>query len=86
MQIQRVTSSQYENFNNKNSINPNFTSIKSVKCEGLYKKYPEFAYKLTYIDDNHIEQLQLIPLCRECHEREHNRLHEPPPPLTAERS
>ena len=43
MQIQRVTSSQYENFNNKNSINPNFTSIKSVKCEGLYKKYPEFA-------------------------------------------
>ena len=49
------------------------------------KRYPELAYKLTYIDDNHIEQLQLIPLCRECHEREHNRLHEPPPPLTAER-
>lgn len=46
MQIQRVTSSQYENFNNKNSINPNFTSIKSVKCEGLYKKYPEFATEL----------------------------------------
>lgn len=46
MQIQRVTSSQYENFNNKNSIKPNFTSIKSVKCEGLYKKYPEFATEL----------------------------------------
>lgn len=49
------------------------------------KLYPEFAYELTYLDNNHVEQLQLIPLCRECHEREHNRLHKPQQQLTEER-
>ena len=45
MHIQSITSSQYEYYNN-NKFKPNFTSIKSVKCEGLYKKYPEFATEL----------------------------------------
>ena len=27
---------------------PNFRAIKSVKCEGLYKKYPQYADKLVY--------------------------------------
>lgn len=43
MQIQNVTLAQ-NNYSQKQ--NPNFTSIKSVKCEGLYKKYPEFANEL----------------------------------------
>ena len=35
---------QVQNVNNYSQMNnPNFTSIKSVRCEGLYKKYPEFA-------------------------------------------
>lgn len=42
MQVQNVT------LNNSYSQkkNPNFTAIKSVKCEGLYKKYPEYANEL----------------------------------------
>lgn len=39
MQIQNLTSVQ----NNHSQNNPNFTSIKSVKCAGLYKKNPELA-------------------------------------------
>ncbi len=35
MQIQNVTLAQ-NNYSQRH--NPNFTSIKSVKCEGLYKK------------------------------------------------
>lgn len=35
---------QVQNVNNYSQMNnPNFTSIKGVRCEGLYKKYPEFA-------------------------------------------
>lgn len=40
MQIQNVTLAQ-NNYSQRH--NPNFTSIKSVKCEGLYKKTPELA-------------------------------------------
>ena len=40
MQVQNVNLSQ-SNYTQKN--NPNFTSIRSVRCEGLYKKYPELA-------------------------------------------
>lgn len=43
MQIQNVTLSQ-NNYSQKH--NPNFTAIRSVKCEGLYKKYPELANNL----------------------------------------
>lgn len=43
MQIQNVTLAQ-NNYSQK--ANPNFTSIKSVRCEGLYKKYPELANNL----------------------------------------
>lgn len=43
MQIQSVTLAQ-NNYSQKS--NPNFTSIKSVRCEGLYKKYPELANNL----------------------------------------
>lgn len=35
----------YQNNYSKKS-NPNFTSIKSVRCDGLYKKYPELANDL----------------------------------------
>ena len=28
--------------NSQQTINPNFNAIKSVKCKGLYKKYPEY--------------------------------------------
>ncbi len=41
MQIQNVNS-----YSNNYSQKPHFTSIKSVKCEGLYKKYPELANQL----------------------------------------
>ncbi len=35
------------NFNSKNNYNnPSFSSIQSIKCSGLYKKYPEYAKKL----------------------------------------
>lgn len=43
MQVPNVGLSR-NNYSQKN--NPNFTSIKSVKCEGLYKKYPEMANSL----------------------------------------
>ncbi len=43
MQVQNVGS--YQN-NYSQKCNPNFTSIKSVRCEGLYKKYPEMAKPL----------------------------------------
>lgn len=43
MQVQNVGSCQ-NNFSQKR--NPNFTSIRSLSCEGLYKKYPEYAKKL----------------------------------------
>ncbi len=43
MLVQNVGLSQ--NNYSKNS-NPNFTSIRSVRCEGLYKKYPELANNL----------------------------------------
>lgn len=43
MQVNSVNFSQN---NCSNKRNPNFTSIKSVKCEGLYKKYPELANSL----------------------------------------
>ena len=35
----------YQN-NYSQKSNPNFTSIKSIKCEGLYKKYPDLANNL----------------------------------------
>lgn len=37
------------------------------------KDYPELAYSRTYTDDNGEEQMQLMPLCHECHERVHER-------------
>lgn len=43
MQVQNV--GLYQN-NCSQKRNPNFTSIKSVRCEGLYKKYPEMAKSL----------------------------------------
>ena len=43
MQVQNVTLTQ-NNYSKKH--NPNFTAIKSVKCTGLYKKYPELANEL----------------------------------------
>lgn len=43
MQVQNVGLSQ-NNYSQKH--NPNFTAIKSVKCDGLYKKYPELANEL----------------------------------------
>lgn len=39
MQVQKVTQANQQN-------STNFKAIKSVKCEGLYKKYPQFAEKL----------------------------------------
>ena len=41
MQVPNVGLYQNNSYSQKN--NPNFTSIKSVKCEGLYKKYPGMA-------------------------------------------
>ena len=43
MQINNMTSQPN---NSSNKYNPNFTSIKSIKCEGMYKKYPQFANSL----------------------------------------
>ena len=43
MQINNMTSQPN---NSSNKYNPNFTSIKSIKCKGLYKKYPQFANSL----------------------------------------
>ena len=46
MQVQNVGLSQ-NNYSQKH--NPNFTAIKSVKCDGLYKKYPELALIISFI-------------------------------------
>ncbi len=43
MLVSNVTLNQ-NNYSQK--YNTNFTAIKSVKCEGLYKKYPELANNL----------------------------------------
>ncbi|MGN0031018.1 MAG: hypothetical protein ACI37Q_03590 [Candidatus Gastranaerophilaceae bacterium] len=45
MQIQNITPFTQNNYSSQRH-NPNFTAIKSVKCEGLYKKYPELANEL----------------------------------------
>lgn len=37
------------------------------------KEFPKFAYSLTYTDPDGKENLQLIPLCRNCHEAVHHR-------------
>jgi hypothetical protein len=37
------------------------------------KKRPDLAYSLTYTDENGEVKPQLIPLCRDCHERIHKR-------------
>lgn len=44
MQVQNITLTQ-NNYSSQRH-NPNFTAIKSVKCDGLYKKYPELANEL----------------------------------------
>ena len=43
MQINNMTSQPN---NSSNKYNPNFTSNKSIKSEGMYKKYPQFANSL----------------------------------------
>lgn len=37
------------------------------------KEFPELAYSRTYIDDTGAEQIQLLPLCHDCHEKAHKR-------------
>ena len=50
------------------------------------EKYPELALSKYYIDENGKKQRNLISVCRECHEREHEyRQNEKPEPLTPER-
>ena len=44
MQVQNITLTQ-NNYSSQRHT-PNFTAIKSVKCDGLYKKYPELANEL----------------------------------------
>ena len=36
-------------------------------------EFPELAYSRTYIAEDGTEQLQLLPLCHECHEKAHER-------------
>ena len=55
MQIQNVSLSQ-NNYSQKH--NPNFTAIRSIKCEGLYKKYPEYANHLVDIVSHAVKQMQ----------------------------
>ena len=33
------------------------------------REHPELAYSRTYTDDAGAEQMQLMPLCHDCHER-----------------
>lgn len=50
------------------------------------EEYPELALFKTYVDKDGKEKRNLISLCRECHEREHEyRWPERPEPLTPER-
>ena len=37
------------------------------------KKRPDLAYSITYTDENGEQKTQLVPLCRDCHERIHKR-------------
>lgn len=37
------------------------------------RKHPELAYSRTYTDADGKEQVQLLPLCFDCHEKEHGR-------------
>ena len=37
------------------------------------KQFPALAYQRFYIDENGQRHKQLVPLCRACHEYEHNR-------------
>ena len=37
------------------------------------RKHPELAYSRTYTDADGKEHMQLMPLCFDCHEREHGR-------------
>lgn len=39
------------------------------------RKRPDLAYCRTFTDVNGIEQIQLLSLCRECHEKIHERGH-----------
>lgn len=43
MQVQNINSTQY-NYSKNNQ--PNFTAIKSIRCEGLYKNQPKLAQGL----------------------------------------
>ncbi len=49
------------------------------------KAAPELAYSRTYTDSNGEEQMQLMPLCHDCHERIHKRgIYAPPRGYTNE--
>lgn len=37
------------------------------------KEFPELAYSRTYKADDGTEQMQLMPLCHDCHEKIHQR-------------
>ena len=37
------------------------------------KQFPALAYQRFYVDENGQRHKQLVPLCRACHEYEHNR-------------
>ena len=46
MQIQNNLSFNNNNYSKCSKSNPNFTSIKSIQCQGLYKKAPEYGKEL----------------------------------------
>ncbi len=37
------------------------------------RQWPELAYSRTYTDEQGIEQVQLLALCNDCHNKVHNR-------------
>lgn len=46
MQIQNNLAFHSNNYNKYSKSNPNFTAIKSIDCQGLYKKAPEYGKEL----------------------------------------
>ena len=55
----QITNSNYTPQNNR--YNQSFTSIKSVKCEGLYRKYPELGRELV---DTFKENPKVMDFCK----------------------
>ena len=54
-------------------VNKVLTPATTVHHVKHLKEHPELAYSRTYTEADGTQQLQLIPLCHDCHEKAHER-------------